>query len=76
MHRQVLELRENYQAENHPEQRDTETPHQQRAAVEAANIYEIQRRQHQRGFAAGALRLLRLPFDGSRDLSDRQLLSL
>ena len=53
-----------------------EARHEQRTPVVAADVYEVERRQHQRGFTAGALCLPRLCFGRTRKLSDGQLLSL
>ena len=44
-----------------PQQRHAEPDHQQRAAVVAADVHRIQRRQHQAGFASGALGRLGRP---------------
>jgi hypothetical protein len=50
MHRQVLQLREDDQPEYHTEKRDADADQQQRAAVVAADVDEIERRQYKARF--------------------------
>ena len=56
MHRQVLELREDGQAEQQAQRADDQAAHQQRAPVDAAEVDRRQVRQHQVRFAARFLR--------------------